>query len=261
MLFNAELRERQEARNRSYFQSLFEVAVAAGVPGAAYLDLGESRALFVGDGSPLTQASGLLSPEHLERIREFYRPLATSWEAIVSSGADGAALGALIRLGGNVVGWEDLLFISLREPRVAREINERIEILSIGEEQTGLWEATMTEGFTEVAPTEESLLVAQLLGCVPGTRRYLALWEGEVAGGASLSLGEGIAFFGGMATLPAFRRHGIQAALIERRLQDASDHDYALLGANPAGGSHRNARRAGFQVAYAQLNLCVPVVV
>jgi ribosomal protein S18 acetylase RimI-like enzyme len=54
-----------------------------------------------------------------------------------------------------------------------------------------------------------------------GARRYLALVDGVPAGGASMGVRDGIAQFSA-GTAPAFRRRGVQSALLAARLADAA---------------------------------------
>lgn len=84
------------------------------------------------------------------------------------------------------------------------------------------------------------------------TLMFRAMWEGEPAGAASLSMHEGVAHFGGASVLPRFRRRGIQRALTQTRLDAAraSGCELAKLDVLAGSGSHRNAERAGFRVAY-----------
>jgi ribosomal protein S18 acetylase RimI-like enzyme len=97
----------------------------------------------------------------------------------------------------------------------------------------------------------------------PSTFMLLATVNGTPAGGAALSFGSAtarqpgqpmprIAFMSGAAVLPEFRRRGIQSALTAARLALAREHrcDYATLCVRGGSASHRNAARAGFQVAY-----------
>jgi ribosomal protein S18 acetylase RimI-like enzyme len=93
------------------------------------------------------------------------------------------------------------------------------------------------------------------------TFMLLAKVAGAPAGGAALSLTRArvdgtvmplIAFMSGAAVVPEFRRRGIQSALTAARLEIARERgcDYATICVRAGSGSHRNACRAGFQVAY-----------
>lgn len=85
-----------------------------------------------------------------------------------------------------------------------------------------------------------------------GARRYLALHDGVVAGGASFRAVDGVALLGGAATVPALRRRGVQSALLSARLADAADDgcDLAVLTTQPGSKSHHNAQRQGFELLY-----------
>jgi GNAT superfamily N-acetyltransferase len=82
----------------------------------------------------------------------------------------------------------------------------------------------------------------------PGAHLYLALVEGVPAATAALSVSaDGVGYLADGATLPAFRRRGLQATLIHRRLTDAAAAgcDVACSQATFAGTSHRNLQREG----------------
>ncbi len=84
-----------------------------------------------------------------------------------------------------------------------------------------------------------------------GLRCYLAVVDGVPAAAAGLHLHGGTARFAGAATLPAFRRHGCQSALIARRLADAAaDSDLVVTTAATGSASHQNLARHGFETAH-----------
>ena len=82
--------------------------------------------------------------------------------------------------------------------------------------------------------------------------RYAALHDGELAGGASLRIDDGVAQLAGAATAPAHRRLGVQSALLSARLADAADAgcDVAVITTQPGSRSHQNAQRQGFDLLY-----------
>ena len=65
----------------------------------------------------------------------------------------------------------------------------------------------------------------------------------------------GIVALFGTATLPGFRRRGVQTALIRQRLWEAAQSgcEYAVVSTMPGSGSQRNMERRGFRVAYTKL--------
>jgi ribosomal protein S18 acetylase RimI-like enzyme len=87
---------------------------------------------------------------------------------------------------------------------------------------------------------------------LPASFMLMATVAGEPAGGAGLSIHNHIAHMSGAAVLPRFRGRGIQGALTAARLRLAAEHGCTLakLDVRAGSASHRNAVRAGFQVAY-----------
>ena len=90
------------------------------------------------------------------------------------------------------------------------------------------------------------------LGRTSGFRRYVARIDGHVAGAASLRIDGDIAQLAGAATLPAFRRRGVQTALLRHRLLEARDAGctLAVVTTQPGSTSQANVQRRGFAVLY-----------
>jgi GNAT superfamily N-acetyltransferase len=80
---------------------------------------------------------------------------------------------------------------------------------------------------------------------------YLARVDGVIAGGASMRAAGGVAQFGA-ATAPAYRRRGVQTALLAARLADASAAgcDIAVVTTQPGSKSQQNVQRRGFDLLY-----------
>lgn len=93
-------------------------------------------------------------------------------------------------------------------------------------------------------------------GAIP----YVALCDGAVAGGGLMRLAGGIAQLAGAATAPAFRRRGVQAALLAARLADAADAgcEIAVVTTAPGSKSQHNVQRRGFQLLYTRAILDKP---
>jgi GNAT superfamily N-acetyltransferase len=83
-------------------------------------------------------------------------------------------------------------------------------------------------------------------------RWYLQITEVDGQPGAAgvLCIHEGVALFGGSATVPELRRRGLQSALLEERMHYAFDHgcDLAMMVAEAGSNSQRNAERKDFQI-------------
>jgi hypothetical protein len=87
---------------------------------------------------------------------------------------------------------------------------------------------------------------------IEGIRRYVALRRGQLAGGASFRVADGIAQLTGAGTVPAHRRNGVQSALLATRLADAAAAgcDLAVVTTQPGSKSQQNAQRCGFDLLY-----------
>jgi GNAT superfamily N-acetyltransferase len=142
-----------------------------------------------------------------------------------------------------------------------------IEVRRSGEEELGAWLAVVVEG--DLHPDAQGLAsyeefdrevlvnVERDTAVLPGIRRYVALRDGVIAGGASWRPAGGVAQFTGAATVPAHRRHGIQTALLSARLADAAAAgcDLAVITTQPGSKSRQNAQRRGFDLLYTRAML------
>jgi GNAT superfamily N-acetyltransferase len=86
----------------------------------------------------------------------------------------------------------------------------------------------------------------------PGWSLYLARANGRSAAAATLYVRDGVGYLADSATDPSFRRRGLHAALLRRRLRDAhvSGADLVFSGAEPFSSSHRNMERVGMRLQF-----------
>jgi len=85
----------------------------------------------------------------------------------------------------------------------------------------------------------------------PAINRYLARVGGEPASGALSFVSDRVLGIFGTATLPEFRRRGLQAAIVTRAINDAlGTFDLAIAATEPGSVSQRTFERLGFQVLY-----------
>jgi GNAT superfamily N-acetyltransferase len=99
----------------------------------------------------------------------------------------------------------------------------------------------------------------------PRWHAYVALEGERLAGAALLFVDEGMGYLCGATTLPPFRKRGVQAALMARRLQHALDLGCRTISTEtgePVPGdpqhSYRNMQKAGFRMAYLRENYAPP---
>ena len=93
---------------------------------------------------------------------------------------------------------------------------------------------------------------ASLIGT--GARFFLGELDGQPAGAAALSVTGGVGCLASAATLPAFRKRGVQSALIRARIADARAAGCDMVASLAAFGSssQRNLERAGLRIAYSR---------
>jgi GNAT superfamily N-acetyltransferase len=86
----------------------------------------------------------------------------------------------------------------------------------------------------------------------PGWSLYLARAEGRAGAGATLYVHGGVGYCADAATDPAFRRRGLHAALLARRIRDArmAGAEFTFSGAQFLSASHRNMERAGMRLFF-----------
>lgn len=85
-----------------------------------------------------------------------------------------------------------------------------------------------------------------------GWSLYVGRLNGQPAAAATLYLKDGVGYLADATTNPAFRRRGLQSALLRRRISDAAAAgiDTVFSGATPFSTSHRNMERVGMRVQF-----------
>lgn len=93
-----------------------------------------------------------------------------------------------------------------------------------------------------------------------GATAYVALCDSVIAGGAMMRVASSIAQLAGAATAPAYRRRGVQAALLATRLHEAAGAgcEIAVVTTAPGSKSQHNVQRRGFQLLYTRAILVKP---
>ncbi|TSC25937.1 GNAT family N-acetyltransferase [Corallococcus sp. Z5C101001] len=94
----------------------------------------------------------------------------------------------------------------------------------------------------------------------PNTDSFVAWLEGVAVGAGGCESSEGLTSLFGTSVLPAYRRRGIQQALISARLERGLERgsDLAAIMSAPGIPTERNAMRMGFQMAYSRAVLVKP---
>jgi GNAT superfamily N-acetyltransferase len=119
-------------------------------------------------------------------------------------------------------------------------------------EALAMWQETSARGWGHDHETARQAAdaFARVAYVVDGDGMVIAYdtADGEPVGCASTTIRNGVATVGGMSTVPAQRRRGVQAALLAFRLRHASERGCTLAASTAAtgGASERNLIRHGF---------------
>lgn len=229
---------------------------------AAWGEFGGGIAVFTGKDSPITQAVGVgldgpVVEADIEALEHFFRDRGATVAMEVCPLVGSEFYELLAKRGYRLVEVSNVLVRSLGGddfPVAPPQIAIRIAAQS----EAALWAHAVAQGFAEHFPVTQSLLeVMEGFFHRPGASCFLAYVEGQAAGGGVVSCHKGVAGLFGASTLPAFRRQGIQSALLAARLGWAQSQgcDLAASIALPGSASQRNIERAGFHVAYTRTKM------
>lgn len=221
-------------------------------------------------GSPFNKLGGLgleggatLDEDTLAAAEAEFARRGVPLQIELASLADPALLATLSRRGYVLVGCEHVLGRSL-SPRERFPEAPGIEVTLVSSGGFDAWLDAVLHGFavpdgSSAAPPEDfprDVLAADLVDMhrVSGFSCWQARRAGELAGGASLRVSDGVAQLYGAATLPAHRRRGVQSALLHARLRAAAEAgaDLATVTTQPGSKSQHNAQRQGFELLYAR---------
>jgi GNAT superfamily N-acetyltransferase len=225
-------------------------------------------AVLAGPGSPFNKVIGagfsdpgeavdwaLVEREHEARQMKL--------QVECSTLADPRMATMLTERGYRLVGFENVL--ARRLDGDANAATSDVVVAVGGDEDKRLWMETVTTGFLhpdvfDGPESHESFdrsaldRAYELFTALPGVVRLLARRQAEVVGGGSLYVHGGVALLCGAATVPAHRRRGVQAALLQARLAHARAMgcELAVVTTQPGSKSQQNVQRAGFELIYSR---------
>ena len=222
-------------------------------------DIAGGIAYFGGVDYPANQSVGMglygeVTAEQLDRVEQFFRSRGVASTVVVSPLAHESLRALLGERGYRIAEFNSVLTrkISAPEPFAPPEgmVVERITA-----ETVRPWMRAIAQGFSQDIVVAEEVFGG--IAALPGSLAFLARIEDKVVGGGGGRIipEARIAALFGAATLPEFRRRGVQSALIARRLYEAalSGCEYAVVSTNPGSGSQRNMERRGFRLAYTKV--------
>jgi hypothetical protein len=224
---------------------------------AEWRDFEGTYAMFDGVESPMTQTFGLglfaaADPDHVAAIERFFfeRGAETQHELCPLAGLETLAL--LVDRGYRPTELSTVLvqpLVEVAEPAPPPGLVVR-ECSASDRER---WIATSVTGWSETPEVAHVIDdIARAASHNRLMRHFLVDRDGELIATGSLVIHDRVALLAGASTIPAGRGLGAQGLLLAARLTDARRRgcDLAMMVAQPASTSQRNAERRGFRVAY-----------
>ena len=215
--------------------------------------------IAMGPGRYVNRAIGVslaeLSAHDLDTIEQFFAERGLSSMIELSSWAPTPTLNAVAQRS-YTPAWFRSVF-ALRPGSAMGHLRTDVRIEQVGDDNAALWLEVFARGFeaehgeTRVANDE----IGEAGRIAPNAHTFLAYLDEEAVGCGSMQVVDGVAWLGGAATVPAFRKRGVQAALVAYRLQLALELgcDLAAVTALSNGPSARNIVRLGFPHTHTQV--------
>jgi GNAT superfamily N-acetyltransferase len=229
------------------------------------IPVGGGLASFADDDSPYNKVVGLgfggvPAGRELDEIERAYARVGAPVQVELAHLGDPEIGILLSRRGYQLESFENVLGLAIGQ-RYDVVLPDGITIRVSGDDELERWLDVMADAVaapdTQGVPwreefPRETYIEAERDAAAAHITRYVALRDGEIAGGAGLRTVAGIAQFAGAATLPAHRRRGIQSAFLTTRLADAAAAgcDVGVITTQPASKSQQNAQRSGFDLLY-----------
>jgi hypothetical protein len=276
MFCSSELAERIDRAEMRLSMSIADT-VARRSPDARVLisPIAGGHAVFAGAGGPANKAIGVgfgatIDEAALDVIEREWRERGEPMRFELATLADPSLAPLLTSRGYRLTGFENVSGRAISAEDALPELAAGVTIEEVPADDYREWMDLTLDAFGAPdgsAPNEEhyprELLEAVMAHFVatPGFARYLLRIDGVAAGEATMRLDAGVAQLCGAATLPAFRRRGIQSLLYRWRLAiaRAAGCDVAVVTTQPGSKSQANAIRQGFSVLYTRAILIRPL--
>ena len=225
-----------------------------------WIEIGGATAVFDGPDSPVTQTFGLglfrsLTPAILDEVEGWFSSRGAPVQHEVCPLIGVEALQLLCARGYHPIEIASVLHQPVREP-AAPDLRRRVDLIRPG--QAELWSDVSARAWSQDHPELHQMLrdFAEISANRANSPCFLAYTDenGDAvpAAAGALSIHKGVALFSGAATVPEFRRRGLQSVLLAERLRYsyAAGCKVAMIAAEAGGESQRNAERRGFRIAY-----------
>ena len=207
---------------------------------------------------------GPVDRDQLARAEAFYEQRESAITVTTSPWTD-PSLFALLAGEYRIAQLDNVLVRSLAKDGTSVEPAVRappgVSIARVPRDGAVAWGALVRAGFGAEADDAHAATIDGVFDAPEShtTSLFTASVDGVPAGGAAVTVEDGVAFFFATATVAKYRRRGVQGALVAARLAHARDRgaDLALVVTAPGSASEQNLEgRCGFRVAYTQ-TICV----
>ncbi|MCA8961557.1 MAG: GNAT family N-acetyltransferase [Planctomycetes bacterium] len=231
--------------------------------GADFEPIAGGSAIYCGVGSYLTHALGLgigrdVSDAELEALEQFYAERGSAIEIDLSPFADASLPARLSARGYRADRFEGVLVreITARDAEYVLPPDATFTIEEVSPNAADTYARVLRDGFALPPEFDDAMTQAgRTTAAMRSGRRFFAHVDGEPVGCGSVNIHGDVASLGGAATLPAFRRRGIQSALVGWRLRLAARSGATLCKVEtlPGSASQRNMERLDFHPAYTRM--------
>lgn len=232
--------------------------------GGFVVSVGGGAACFAEVGSPLNKVVGVgfvgvPSTAEWEAVEAAYTEVGVPVQVELAHLADPRIGAELTGRGYRLLSFENVL--GMRLAGRSWSVPSGVEVRRDDADGFEVWLDAVVGGFAqpdegthahEEFPREAIATVMRDLSSIADTHRYVAYLDGSPAGGASMRTTGGLAALTGAATLPTYRRRGVQTALLTARLTEAAAAgcDLAVITTEPGSKSQQNAQGRGFSLLY-----------
>jgi GNAT superfamily N-acetyltransferase len=230
--------------------------------GAAVEEICGGHMIFAGLNSPIGRAVGMgfdkpVTSSDLDRIEQFYRSRGAPAQLDICPFNAPELLGMLQERGYAMAELNNVLYCRLQRVQDPAPLPSGVEIRPAARQEAEIFSNIVARSFHDDGAIPDGFAdLFMPLFHIPTAITFLASVEGEpVAGGAGLLIGDhGVVALSGAGTLPAFRKRGLQTALLQRRKAAAASSgcEFAVIVTQGGTISQRNAERLGFRVAYSK---------
>lgn len=229
-----------------------------GAKGAS-LNLSTGAACFSGGDSFLSQVIGWGFEHHhiddeINMIEAFYRKQNHEVSAIELCPLAGAEVAHhLTQQGYLVTEFNNVSTLNINTTAPSQLYPEAITVRVVEDAEVKQWAQAVCQGFGCPEAKQQFIDYASMQHITA----FAGYIDGQLAGGGTIAVVDGICDLGVTSTLPTFRGHGLQKALIAARLEFATKHHATLATVTTAPGSisDLNIQKCGFRCAYTRIKL------